>query len=128
MVQLITNGIKISVKTRYNGAIQQGENEFNAFSYYISIENETTDTVQLLERFWEISDALNDKEYVAGEGVVGQKPIIEPNEFYTYKSNCFLLASAGSMKGRFKMVNKSTTEYFEVIIPTFQLTTTPLLN
>jgi len=128
MVQSITNGIKISVKTRYNGAIQQGENEFNAFSYYISIENETTDTVQLLARYWEISDALNDKEYVEGEGVVGQKPIIPPNEFYTYKSNCFLLATTGSMKGSFKMINKSTKEYFEVIIPTFQLTTTPLLN
>lgn len=128
MVQSITNGIKISVKTRYNGAIQEGENEFNAFSYYISIENETTDTVQLLERYWEIYDALNDKEYVEGEGVVGQKPILQPNEFYTYKSNCFLLAATGSMKGSFKMINKNTKEYFEVIIPTFQLTTTPLLN
>jgi len=128
MVQSITNGIKISVKTRYNGAVQQGEKEFNAFSYYISIENETTDTVQLLERFWEISDALNDKEYVEGEGVVGQKPILQPNEFYTYKSNCFLVAATGSMKGSFKMINKNTKEYFEVIIPTFQLTTTPLLN
>ena len=128
MVQLITNGIKISVKTRYNGVIHQGENEFNAFSYYISIENETTDSVQLLERFWEISDALNDKEFVEGEGVVGQKPIIEPNEFYNYKSNCFLFAATGSMKGSFKMINKSTKEYFNVIIPTFQLTITPLLN
>ncbi len=128
MVQSITNGIKISVKTRYNGTIQQGENEFNTFSYYISIENETTDTVQLLERYWEISDALNDKEYVEGEGVVGQKPIIQPNEFHTYKSNCFLIAATGSMKGSFKMINKNTKEYFEVIIPTFQLTTTPLLN
>jgi ApaG protein len=128
MVQLITNGIKISVKTRYNGVIQQGENEFNAFSYYISIENETTDTVQLLERFWEISDALNDKEFVEGEGVVGQKPIITPGEFYTYKSNCFLFAATGAMKGSFKMINKSTKQYFNVIIPTFQLTITPLLN
>ena len=128
MTQLITNGIKISIKTRYNGLIQQGENQFNAFSYYISIENETADAVQLLGRFWEISDALNDKEYVEGEGVVGQKPIIEPREFYTYKSNCFLLADTGSMKGSFKMINKNTQEYFEVIIPTFQLTTTTLLN
>lgn len=128
MVQLVTNGIKISVKTRYNGTIKQGANLFNAFSYYISIENKTLNTVQLLERFWEISDALNDKEFVEGEGVVGQKPIIEPNEYYTYQSNCFLTASSGAMKGSFKMVNKSTEEYFEVIIPVFQLTTTPLLN
>lgn len=128
MVQLVTNGIKISVKTRYNGAIKQGANLFNAFSYFISIENKTLDTVQLLERFWEITDALNDKEYVEGEGVVGQKPVIEPNENYTYQSNCFLMASSGAMKGSFKMINITTNEYFEVIIPIFQLTTTPLLN
>lgn len=128
MVELITNGIKISVKTRYNGIIQRNLNQYNAFSYYITIENETKDTVQLLERFWEITDALNFKEFVEGEGVVGQKPIIEPDGFYTYKSNCFLLASTGSMKGKFKMVNKSSSKNFEVTIPTFQLTTTPLLN
>jgi ApaG protein len=128
MEQLITKGIKISVKTRYNGIIQQGENQFSAFSYYISIENESSDTVQLLERFWEISDALNDKEFVEGEGVVGQQPILEPNGYYTYKSNCFLVASSGSMKGSFKMLNKNSQEYFEVIIPTFQLNTTTLLN
>jgi ApaG protein len=128
MTQLITNGIKISVKTKYNGIIQQGENQLNAFSYYISIENETTDAVQLLGRFWEISDALNDKEYVEGEGVVGQKPIIEPREFYTYKSNCFLFAATGSMKGRFTMINLETKKKFKVTIPTFQLTSTASLN
>jgi ApaG protein len=128
MVELITNGIKISVKTRYNGIIQRNLNQYNAFSYYITIENVTKDSVQLLERFWEITDALNFKEFVEGEGVVGQKPIIEPNEFYTYKSNCFLLAGTGSMKGKFKMINKNSQELFEVTIPTFQLTTTPLLN
>ena len=128
MVELITNGIKISVKTRYNGIIQRNLNQHNAFSHYITIENATKDPVQLLERFWEITDALNFKEFVEGEGVVGQKPIIEPNDFYTYKSNCFLLAATGSMKGKFKMINKSTQQLFEVTIPTFQLTTTPLLN
>ena len=128
MVQLITNGIKISVKTRYNGKIDQGENQYNAFSYYISIENETIDTVQLLERFWEISDALNDKEFVAGEGVVGQKPILNPKGQYTYRSNCFLLGDTGSMKGTFKMINTKNNTLFQVIIPTFQLSTTSFLN
>ena len=128
MIQQVTNGIKISVKTRHNGSVQRNQNTLNAFSYYITIENETKDTVQLLSRFWEISDALNNKEYVEGEGVVGQQPIIAPNKFYTYKSNCFLHASTGSMKGNFTMINKKTMQQFDVIVPTFQLTTTPLLN
>jgi len=128
MTQQITNGIKISVKTRYNGSVRRNQNTFNAFSYYITIENKTKDIVQLLERFWEISDALNYKEYIEGEGVVGQQPTIEPKRSYTYKSNCFLHAPTGSMKGTFKMINKKTKQQFEVIVPTFQLTTTPLLN
>ncbi len=128
MVQQITNGIKISVKTKFNGSIVRNQNTFNAFSYFITIENESDDIVQLLERFWEISDALNDKEFVAGEGVVGQKPTLNPKEEYTYRSNCFLLGSTGSMKGTFKMINKKTNLLFQVIIPTFQLTATPLLN
>ena len=128
MVQQITNGIKISVKTEFNGVINRNLNTFNAFSYIINIENESGDVVQLLERFWEISDALNDKEFVVGEGVVGQQPILNPNEQYTYRSNCFLLGDSGSMKGTFKMINKKTNTFFQVIIPTFQLTTSSFLN
>tara|TARA_R110002124_G_scaffold23387_5_gene86747 strand:+ start:2247 stop:2633 length:387 start_codon:yes stop_codon:yes gene_type:complete len=128
MIQQITNGIKISVKTEFNGVINRNLNTFNAFSYIINIENESGDVVQLLERFWEISDALNDKEFVVGEGVVGQQPILNPNEQYTYRSNCFLLGDSGSMKGTFKMINKKTNILFQVIIPTFQLTTTSFLN
>ena len=128
MVQQITNGIKISVKTRYNGTVQRNGNTYHTFSYYINIDNESKDTVQLLERFWEISDALNDKETVEGEGVIGQTPILEPKGIYTYKSNCFLHGSSGSMKGSFKMINTQTNTVFRVTIPAFQLTSTPILN
>ena len=128
MAQLITNGIKISVKTRYNGAIQQGSNEFNAFSYYISIENATTNAVQLLERFWVILDSLNNTEYVEGIGVIGKTPILKPNETYSYKSNCFLHSPIGAMKGNYNMINFENSEEFLVTIPTFKLTSTPTLN
>jgi len=128
MEQKVTNGIKISIKTRYNGTIFKGTDEFHTFSYYITIENNTKDRVQLLERYWEISDALNNKEFVEGEGVVGEKPIIEPQGFHTYKSNCFLFATYGSMKGHFTMINLDTNKKFKVTIPTFQLTCTALLN
>ena len=128
MVEHITNGIKISVQTTYNGVVQQHKHQLNAFSYNISIENETADTVQLLERFWEIYDALNHKEFVEGAGVVGQQPIIAPNACHRYTSNCFLLAESGAMKGRFKMINLHSKDYFEATIPTFQLNTTPEMN
>ncbi|WGH74205.1 Co2+/Mg2+ efflux protein ApaG [Tenacibaculum tangerinum] len=128
MFQQVTKGIKISVKTSFLGAVYRGEQQYNAFSYFISIENNSKDTVQLLERFWVIFDALNDIEYVEGEGVVGETPILQPNDIYNYRSNCFLLSTTGAMGGNYKMINTETLEEFLVIIPTFQLTTTPTLN
>lgn len=128
MVQQITKGIKISIKTVYNGTMYRGHREYYAFSYFITIENKSKDTVQLTERYWNIFDSLNNPEFVEGEGVVGQTPVLEPNDEYNYKSNCFLASSIGSMNGHYKMINTETKEEFLVKIPTFQLTTTPMLN
>lgn len=128
MVQQITNGIKIAVKTTYDGVLTRNGFTYHTFSYYISIENKTKDSVQLLSRFWEISDALNKPEFVEGEGVIGQTPIIEPQGFYTYKSHCFLIGATGSMKGYFKMIQVDSFREFNVTIPTFQLSATSVLN
>ncbi len=128
MFQQITKGIKISVKASFKGSVYRGYQKYHAFSYYVSIENKSKDTVKLLERFWVIFDALNNTEYVEGEGVVGETPTLQPNDIYNYKSNCFLLATIGAMGGNYKMMNIETLEEFLVIIPTFQLTTTAILN
>jgi len=128
MVQKITKGIKIAVKTTYDGTVYRNNALHHAFSYYISIENTTKETVQLLDRFWEISDALNATEYVEGEGVVGQKPTLKPDEVYTYRSHCLLIGSTGAMKGSFTMLQLNTSQKFTVSIPSFQLTAAPVLN
>lgn len=124
----ITQGIKISVKTTYNGTIYRGYRIYYAFSYFISIKNNSKDTIQLIERFWNIYDALNNVETVEGKGVVGQTPVLEPNDKYHYKSNCFLTSNVGAMNGFYKMVNIENKEVFKVKIPTFQLIATPVLN
>lgn len=128
MFQQVTENIKISVRTKYNGMVAHNHTNYHAFSYFISIENNSKETVQLLERFWTIFDALNEIEFVAGEGVVGQKPIIRPTEEYNYQSNCFLVASHGAMSGSYKMIKSNTLEEIFVTIPTFQLNAKPSLN
>ncbi len=128
MVQQITKGIKISVKTTYDGTIFRNHMMYQTFSYYIAIENNSSETVQLTDRHWEIFDSLNTKEIVEGEGVVGQSPILEPQDVYTYKSRTFLQSNMGSMGGFFTMKNLATHKNFKVTIPTFQLSTLVSLN
>jgi len=128
MVQQVTNGIKISVKTKFEGNRYQNYRMYFSFSYSVTIENQSNDSVQLLSRQWKIFDALNNMEIVEGEGVVGKKPILEPKKSYTYSSYCNLTSPMGSMKGFFNMINFTTTKNFRVYIPLFQLTVPAVLN
>ncbi len=128
MVQQVTQGIKVSIETEYQGTFYRNYKMQYAFSYQVTIENQGKDTVQILTRHWRISDSLNDKEIVDGEGIVGEKPILKPGHKHTYSSNCSLISPYGSMRGYYRLVNFSTTSKFKVSIPVFKLSASFALN
>ncbi len=128
MVSQITRGIKISVLTTFEGTYFKNHKIHFAFSYEISIENHSKDSVQLTARHWEIFDSLNDLEIVDGEGVIGKKPVLKPGETHTYSSGCLLASPFGAMRGHFNMINFTSTRIFKVIVPTFKLSAPFALN
>ena len=121
MTQQVTQGIKVSIKTRFEDAFVSNGKQQYAFSYIIHIENKSKYIVQLKSRHWKIKDALNDIEMVFGDGVVGKKPVIKPGGFHTYSSGCILLSPFGAMSGYYEMVNFTSTKKFKVSIPNFKL-------
>lgn len=121
MVQQITQGIKISVKTEYQGTFYKDGKMQYAFAYSITIENKSKETVQLSSRYWKIKDSLNRMEVVEGEGVIGKKPILMPGEKHSYTSGCLLHSPMGAMRGHYNMINLATTKTFRVPIPLFNL-------
>ena len=120
MITQVTKGIKISVMTSFEGTYFKNYKLHFAFSYQVTIENQSKDYVQIFGRHWEIFDSLNQKEVVIGEGVVGQKPIIKPGDSYTYKSGCLLSSPHGCMKGFYNLTNFSTSKAFSVWVPSFK--------
>lgn len=128
MVEQITQGVKISVKTKYNGTSYRNNRLYYIFAYFVTIENYSSKTIELTHRFWEIFDSLNKTEFVEGEGVIGQTPVLKPNDTYSYSSGCFLESNVGAMKGFYTMKDVKTFEQFKVAIPTFQLATPILSN
>ncbi len=128
MIQQVTKGIKISVITNFEGIRFQNSKIYYVFSYQITIENQSSDSVQLVSRHWNIYDSLNNLEVVEGEGVIGKKPIINPKQSHTYSSHCFLTSPVGAMNGYYDMINFTTSKKFQVVIPTFQLTVPSTLN
>lgn len=128
MVQQVTNGIKISVKTKFEGISHQNNGILFTFSYEVTIENQSNDSVQLISRHWKIFDALKSLVIVEGDGVIGEKPVLAPKKSYTYKSYCNLTSATGAMKGFYNMINFTNASRFKVQIPAFQLTVPAVLN
>ena len=128
MVTQITRRIKITVLTSFEGTYFKNYKLHFAFSYIVTIENHSKDSVQLTSRHWEISDSLNDVEVVDGEGVIGKKPVLKPGELHTYSSGCLLASPFGAMSGYFNMINFTSTKTFKVIVPTFRLCAPFALN
>ena len=128
MVQQVTKGIKISVETNFEGTFYKNYKVHFAFGYTVSIENQSKDSVQLNSRHWEILDALNNIEFVDGEGVIGRKPILKPGEAHSYTSGCLLTSPFGAMQGHYNMINLNNTTKFKVTIPAFKLSAQFALN
>ena len=129
MISLETKGIFIGVETEFSPQ-QSDSMQFNfVFMYTILIENKSNDIVQLIKRKWEIADSNGDKRIVEGEGVIGEKPILLPNEKYTYSSGCNLASDYGIMKGEYTLLNiTNNNSEFKVKIPEFKLITPFKLN
>lgn len=120
-------GIHISVNTRYLDKQSDTLTNAHAFAYTINIQNNRSDTVQLLDRHWIITDQNNKVEEVKGKGVVGQQPFIKPGESYQYSSGTVLNSNIGDMKGSYTM-QAANGDNFEAEIPLFVLATPNMLH
>lgn len=90
------------------------------WSYEITIQNESNEIIQLLNRYWRIVDMTGHIEEVRGPGVVGLQPIIKPGKKFVYNSLCQLTTPQGTMEGHYEFQTLEE-ENFTVPIPKFTL-------
>lgn len=57
------------------------------FIYYLTIHNDSTDTVRLVGRKWVVTNLRDgSRMIVEGEGIVGERPRLEPGQSFSYHS------------------------------------------
>lgn len=122
MVTEITQGIKVSVETEYQPEYSSPGRNHYAFTYHITIENNSHYTIKLLQRYWQIYDAGYLMRKVEGEGVVGRQPVLEPGQSHQYVSGCNLKSGIGKMKGSYLMERIVDGKHLRVNIPEFVMT------
>lgn len=97
------------------------------FAYTMTLRNLGRTQVQLLGRYWLITNANGKQTEVQGEGVVGEQPIIDIGGEYQYTSGAILETPLGTMEGHYKMVDH-LGQPFQVIIPVFRLAIPSLIH
>ena len=97
------------------------------FAYTITITNNGTVPAQLVSRHWIITDANNLVQEVKGLGVVGEQPLLRPNESFQYTSGTAIATPVGTMRGSYQMVAEDGAR-FDADIPEFTLSMPRVLH
>ena len=120
MYSAVTRAIRVDVEPIYLEEQSEPANGQFVWAYRVQIGNEGAETVQLLSRYWHITDGLGRIQEVRGAGVVGEQPILNPGEAYEYTSGTPLPTPSGIMRGTYKMKTPAGDK-FDIEIPAFSL-------
>lgn len=115
-----TRSIEVTVESVYLEDQSTPEEGHFVWAYRVRIQNRSKKTVQLLNRYWRITDAQGRTQEVRGAGVVGEQPVLHPGEAFEYTSGTPLRTSNGFMVGSYEMESE-TGEAFDIAIPAFSL-------
>ncbi|AKA39214.1 Co2+/Mg2+ efflux protein ApaG [Yersinia ruckeri] len=97
------------------------------FAYTVTIRNLGRSNVQLLGRYWLITNSNGRRTEVQGEGVVGEQPLILPGNEFQYTSGAVLETPLGTMEGHYHMVDH-LGQAFRTVIPVFRLAIPTLIH
>ena len=118
------------VKISYQISVNGGSNYLEAqsdpearryvFAYTITLTNTGEIAARLEDRHWIIIDGEGATQEVRGRGVVGEEPLLEPGEIFTYSSASQISTVFGTINGSYGML-ASDGSRFKASVPSFRL-------
>ena len=123
----MTGGVRVSVRPAYLPEQSIPEQQQFVFAYFVRIENVGAQSAHLLSRRWRIHDSIGEDTEVAGDGVVGEQPLLIPGGVHEYQSFCVLKSATGFMEGEYRFVRADSTR-FDATIPRFELSASEWLG
>ncbi|WP_404424141.1 Co2+/Mg2+ efflux protein ApaG [Thalassospira australica] len=120
MYSSVTRDIKVSVQPVFLDEQSDPDSHRYVWAYRVVIENQGPRTVQLLSRYWRITDSRGSTQEVRGSGVVGEQPVLASGESFNYTSGAPLATPSGFMVGTYEMTDMDGNR-FDIEIPAFSL-------
>jgi ApaG protein len=121
MYEQETAGVVVRVEPQFLPEESAPDEGRFVWAYTIEIENRSPEAVQLISRFWRITDENGLTQEVRGAGVIGQQPVIAPGRSFRYTSAAPLAAPSGVMMGAYSMQRVDNGEAFDIAVPAFAL-------
>ena len=115
-----TEDVIVYAEPEYLETESSSQDSIYVWLYHIRIENKSNQAIQVLNRYWHITDGKGLVQEVEGSGVVGLQPIIEPEQDFEYTSSVSLSTPTGMMHGYYE-VKTGDGKLMQVIIPLFSL-------
>ena len=119
--------ITVTTRTIYIPEQSDPDSGRYVFAYTITIKNTGSITAQLISRHWIITDANDQVQEVRGLGVVGEQPLLKPDESFEYTSGTAIATPVGTMRGSYQMVAEDGLQ-FDAPIPEFTLSMPRVLH
>ena len=120
MYEEITRNIRVAVEPSFLDEQSEPEQGRYIWAYRVTIENRGAEPVQLISRYWRITDSRGRTQEVHGDGVVGEQPVLHPGESFEYTSGTPLTTPSGIMVGSYYMETEAGDE-MKIAIPAFSL-------
>jgi ApaG protein len=117
----------VQVQSVYIESQSAPELERYVFAYTVTIRNLGRTPVQLLGRYWLITNGNGRETEVQGEGIVGVQPHIDAGDEYQYTSGAVLETPLGTMQGHYEMIDAKGNA-FRIAIPVFRLAVPTLIH
>ena len=119
--------VRVSVEAAYIDSESEPDQNRYVFTYTVTIINQGSTPARLLSRHWVITDSNGMTQEVRGDGVVGERPHLAPDEGFRYTSGTVLDTPIGSMQGSYRMRADDGTE-FNAIVEPFSLSDPKMLH
>lgn len=119
--KIATNKIEVSVRPQFiNDNISSNQEGLFLWRYFVKIKNNSSQTVQIINRYWKIINKDGSIEEVSGSGVVGKQPVLVPQLEFEYDSQVHLQHPCAIMGGYYE-AKTDCGKMFKVKIPSFSL-------
>ena len=113
-------GLRVTVdRVTFMPQLEASEDRPFPFVYFITIHNDSAETVTIKGRKWVVTDARGETIVVEGDGVVGKFPRLETGEHFSYNSYHTIGADSAA-EGAYIGVTEDGTPVL-VRIPRFEM-------